>query len=334
MLGKFAAAVLMPLLSAALVGGLLKATHHDKIPPLALPVAAQARPDSGRSPSAVPPGPCLGAIPRPFTGIAVQHQPAVELAKYGETFPAAPLHIVEFYNAFGSPFVHSEASQAVEAGMIPFIQLNPRRFSEQQIANGVWDRRIKAYAKAVKAFGCTVILSFGHEMNGWWYPWGREPAPNPSTSPAAFKAAWIHIHDIFAAQGVTNVIWSWDPSHQHGEVGLGKIGTPASEWYPGDKYVDWIGIDGYVGAGQNFRGVFGYQLRVIRRLTSKPIYLAETGVGDGPHERRQVANLFAGVRQWHLIGLIWFDLNRKNSWSLEGKPAKDAAFRRGIARFP
>jgi hypothetical protein len=47
-----------------------------------------------------------------------------------------------------------------------------------------------------------------------------------------------------------------------------------------------------------------------------------------------MANLFAGVRQWHLIGLIWFDINRKNSWSLEGKPVKDAAFRRGVARFP
>ena len=57
-------------------------------------------------------------------------------------------------------------------------------------------------------------------------------------------------------------------------------------------------------------------------------------MGDGSHAARQVANLFAGIRQWHLIGLVWFDLNRKNSWTVEGKPAKDAAFRKAIARFP
>jgi hypothetical protein len=130
------------------------------------------------------------------------------------------------------------------------------------------------------------------------------------------------------------VIWSWDPTHQYSQYKPGETAYPAGEWYPGNKYVDWIGIDGYVGGGQTFRDVFGYQLRDIRRLTSKPIYLAETGVGDGAQESRQVTNLFAGVRQWHLIGLIWFDLNRKNSWSLEGKPVKDAAFRRGVARFP
>ena len=35
-----------------------------------------------------------------------------------------------------------------------------------------------------------------------------------------------------------------------------EIAYPASMWYPGNKYVDWIGIDGYVGTGQNFNQVF------------------------------------------------------------------------------
>jgi hypothetical protein len=69
-------------------------------------------------------------------------------------------------------------------------------------------------------------------------------------------------------------------------------------------------------------------------VTGKPIYLAETGVGDGSHAARQVASLFAGLWRWHLSGLVWFDLNRKNSWSLDGKPVKDAAYRRAVAKFP
>ena len=214
-------------------------------------------------------------------------------------------------------------------GALPLIQLNPRHVGLAQVASGTYDGAIRSYAHQVRAFGCDVILSFGHEMNGWWYPWGL-----PYTAPGTFKAAFRHVHDVFAAEGVRNVIWSWDPTQQHSQFRPGEVAYPAASWYPGNRYVDWIGIDGYIGHGQNFNDVFGYQLHDIRRVTSKPIYLAETGVGDGSHEARQMATLFAGLRRWRLIGLVWFDLNRKNSWSLQGKPAKDAAFRRGIAGFP
>lgn len=272
--------------------------------------------------------PCRGKIPEPFAGIATSGDFGANVASFRRA-TGARLRIVEFYNPFPGPFQSAEAQQAVALHALPLIQLNPRRISMAQVASGVYDSDIRSYAAQVRAFRCYVVLSFGHEMNGWWYPWGL-----PDTTPKVFKAAWRHIHDVFAAEHVTNVIWSWDPTHQHSQLRPGRAASPAGEWYPGNRYVDWIGIDGYVGSGQNFKEVFGYQLRDIRRLTQKPIYLAETGVGDGVHEVRQMANLFAGLRQWHLIGLVWFDLNRKNSWSLDGKPTKDAAFHKGIARFP
>ena len=272
--------------------------------------------------------PCKGKIPEPFTGIATNGDFGAHAASF-RSYTGAHLRLVEFYNPFPGPFQSAEAQQIVDLHALPLIQLNPRRISMAQVASGGYDSDIRSYAEQVKAFRCHVVLSFGHEMNGWWYPWGL-----PDTSPATFKAAWRHFHDVFAAAGVRNVIWSWDPTHQYSEFRPGEVATPASEWYPGNKYVDWIGFDGYIGGGQNFKQVFSYQLRGIRRLTRKPIYLAETGVGDGSHAAVQVTNLFAGIRRWHLIGLVWFDLNRKNSWTVEGKPAKDAAFRRAIAKFP
>jgi mannan endo-1,4-beta-mannosidase len=272
--------------------------------------------------------PCQGKIPEPFTGIATNWDFRAHVASF-RSYTGAHLRLVEFYNPFPGPFQGAEAQQIVAMHALPLIQLNPRRISMAQVASGGYDSDIRSYAEQVKAFRCHVVLSFGHEMNGWWYPWGR-----PDTPPRVFKAAWRHFHDVFAAIGVRNVIWSWDPTHQYSQYRPGEVATPASEWYPGNKYVNWIGFDGYIGGGQTFKGIFSYQLRGIRRLTRKPIYLAETGVGDGSHAARQVANLFAGIRRWHLIGLVWFDLNRKNSWTVEGKPAKDAAFRRAIARFP
>ena len=171
-------------------------------------------------------------------------------------------------------------------------------------------------------------ISFRHATNWRSYRWGL-----PDNTPKAFIAAWRHLHAVFAQEHVHNVIWSWDPTHQYSKSKSGKRAHPAGMWFPGNKYVDWIGIDGYLGAGQTFNDVFGYQLKDLRRLTSKPIYLAETGVGDGPAAATQVANLFAGIVHWHLAGLVWFDLNRKNSWSVEGQPAKDRAFRRALERI-
>jgi hypothetical protein len=295
-------------------------------PPPSTSPSAPARPVSKPFPTVN--RPCAGKVPEPFAGIATSGDVAANLASFRRA-TGAHLRVVEVYSRFPGTFASAEAQQIVDFGGLPLIQLNPRRISMAQLAAGAYDSDIRSYADQVRAFRCHVVLSFGHEMNGWWYPWGL-----PDTTPRVFKAAWRRIHGIFAAERVQNVIWSWDPTHQYSQYKPGSTAYPAGEWYPGNKYVDWIGIDGYLGAGLSFRDVFGYQLRDIRRLTGKPIYLAETGVGDGPHTSRQVADLFAGVRQWHLTGLIWFDLNRKNTWSLEGKPVKDAAFRRGVARFP
>jgi mannan endo-1,4-beta-mannosidase len=271
--------------------------------------------------------PCQGKVPEPFTGIATSGDVAANVASFHHS-TGAHLHIIEFYDPFPGPFQRAEADEATALHALPLMQLNPRRISMAELAAGDYDGDIKAYAEQVREFGCKVAISFGHEMNGWWYPWGL-----PDTTPKVFKAAWRHLHDVFSEEHVHNVIWSWDPTHQYSKSKSGKRAYPAAMWFPGNKYVNWIGFDGYLGAGQTFNDVFGYQLKNLRRLTRKPIYLAETGVGDGPAAPKQVANLFAGIVHWHLAGLVWFDLNRKNSWSVEGEPAKDRAFRRALRRI-
>ncbi|MDR2984973.1 MAG: hypothetical protein LBV34_09040, partial [Nocardiopsaceae bacterium] len=197
------------------------------------------------------------------------------------------------------------------------------------LASGKWDSAIRRYARQVKAFPCHVVISLGHEMNGWWYRWGL-----PDTGPQTFKRAWRHFFNVFASMHVTNVIRSWDPSHEHVRFTSAKRAWPAAMWYPGNKYVDWIGIDGYFSPGQNWRSVLRFQLRNIRRVTGKPVYLAETGVATSRIQSRQMADLFHGIWVHHLIGLVWYDQNHRDSWSLVGRPGKQAAFRRGVARFP
>jgi hypothetical protein len=312
----FPATAVIPLAAAIVVGGVLLGTGH------AIFGSHRHRAGDGAHAVAARPFRCdRRTIATPFAGVAINPNISARVLSF-EHATRAQVQVVEVFTAFGRPFAAGEAGQITALGALPLIQLNPRNISLAVIASGRYDARIRRYADAVRAFRCRVILSFGHEMNGWWYTWGR-----PDTTPAEFIAAWRHIHAVFSAQHVTNVTWSWDPSQQHRY----KRASFASQWYPGDAYVDLVGIDGYLGRGQTFADVFAAQLRNIRGVTAKPVFLAETGVAAGPDQASQIAGLFAGLKSYHLAGLIWFDLNRKQPWRLEGRQVALAAYHRALA---
>ncbi|WP_217631238.1 glycosyl hydrolase [Modestobacter sp. DSM 44400] len=75
-----------------------------------------------------------------------------------------------------------------------------------------------------------------HEMNGNWYPWGSGANGN---QPGEFVLAWRHVHDRFTALGVTNVAWTWAPNAVY------TGGAPLAPLYPGDAYVDAVGLSNY-----------------------------------------------------------------------------------------
>ena len=310
-----------------LVGGVLVATHHTSVPPLTTSAASSGSSQAAPGPASASRAVRAGRATRAFRRDRDQsghHAPREGIpARHRRAHPACRV-----LQPFTSPFQRWDAQQATALGALPLIQLNPRHVSLKRIAAGRYDERIRRYADAVRAFRCRVVLSFGHEMNGWRYTWGL-----PWTKPGTFIAAWRHIHDIFASEHASNVIWSWDPSHLYQHYAH-KSASLASEWYPGDAYVDWIGLDGYLRTGTTFGDIFGLQLRNIRSVTSKPVYIAETGVARSPSQAAQIAGLFAAVRKYRLAGLVWFDLDGKEPWRLQGRPAGLAAYRRAVAAFP
>jgi mannan endo-1,4-beta-mannosidase len=342
MWAKIFAAFAAPVLAGVLVAVVLTATHHTAVPTLALPTVPPAAKltTSDNSAKPIPPGACLGQVPERFAGLAVERQIAANAVTFQKVTGRAP-QIVEFYNPLLKPFAEHEAMDVINAGEIPLIQLNPYKVTARQIADGDIDRHLRAFAEAVKAFGCVVVLSLGHEMNGWWYPWGR-----PRTTPEDFIAAWRHVHDVFASQGAQNVIWSWDPSHQYSSPKPDEVASPASEWYPGSKYVDWVGLDGYLGYDKNghaqtFREIFSFQLNDIRHVAPhKLIYIAETGVAPGPSAQTQIRALFHGVIAYHLAGLVWFDalgkpgsLGKIKQYRLQVKPAEAGVYKKQLSEF-
>lgn len=209
--------------------------------------------------------------------------------------------LVEYYQRFGKPFSSSVATQMAKVTSRPFIQINPHGVSIADIANGQWDRYITKYADDVKAFELPVILCFGHEVNGTWSSWSHAP-------PATFIAAWQHIHDIFVREGALNVLWAWDISHGQ---------RPPQQWWPGAKYVDLVGIDGYLRTGDTFGKIFRKTIKVVHGFAPGiPIVLTETAVQPGPDAVAMVNELFTKAKAYDLRGLVWFNENKKEDWQL------------------
>ena len=90
----------------------------------------------------------------------------------------------------------------------PRVDMSTGSTSLTDIANGVYDAQITAWAKGAAAWGKPFVLRLDAEMNGAWYSYGAQARSNPQS----FVAMWRHVHDLFVAAGATNVSWHWDPN--------------------------------------------------------------------------------------------------------------------------
>jgi len=112
---------------------------------------------------------------------------------------------------------------------------------------------------------------------------------------------------------------------------------PIASWWPGSRYVSWVGIDGYYyRPSSTFATVFGETIAQVRAFTGKPLLLSETGVGPVAGQSVKIKGLFAGMRQYQTLGLVWFDIAQHQGiyhqdWRIEDSRAAARAFRLGAS---
>ena len=126
-----------------------------------------------------------------------------------------------------------------------------------------------------------------------------------------------------------NVTWLWTVNIMH----MGSNISAPAPWWPGDKYVTWVGLDGYYyKPSWKFPPLFGPTITVIRELTRDPILIAETAVSPTANQPAKIADLFAGIRLYGLLGFAWFNSVHDKDWRLNN-PAAITAFRDGARTF-
>ena len=81
----------------------------------------------------------------------------------------------------------------------------------------------------IKELGFPVVFRPWHEMNGGWFWWG-----SANISPEEYIKLYRITVDYMREKGLRNVLYAWSPD------------TRATfEYYPGDEYVDILGLDIY-----------------------------------------------------------------------------------------
>jgi Glycosyl hydrolase family 26 len=238
--------------------------------------------------------------------------------------------ITSYYSTFEQPFALQFAQEAASNGTKVLVQWQPRGTTSAAIAAGSDDAYIRQFAQGVRSDPWQVIISYGQEMNGNWYSWGA--GGSDGSSGATFIAAWRHIWALFQQEGVRNVTWLWDPNVIY------NGSAPLSAWYPGDGYVDWVGLDGYFAfPTDTFESLFGPSVKALRAVTAKPLLIAESGV-TGAAGAGQLASLFAGASMAGALGVVYFDQAQSGDpehqdWRLEDNQANLNAFTAAVQTY-
>ncbi len=199
-------------------------------------------------------------------------------------------------------FPLQEVERIHNAGRIAFIRLMPRSnfdvgcpdsvYTMQKIIDGYFDAELKKWASDASKLGFPILCEFGTEVNGDWFSWNAKyngandctGYGNPDLPDGAerFRDAYRHIINICRENNATNITWFFHVDAQ---------GEPQKEWnaikyyYPGDEYIDWLGVsiygpqektDDYIPFSELLEQIYP----VLTNLSERPIAILEFGVTE------------------------------------------------------
>ena len=248
-------------------------------------------------------------------------------------------------------------------GIVPLIGLMPwstlRQSSPEpiytlsKILSGAFDEKLRACAREVKSLGFPIMMEFGPEANGSWFPWSgawngrdgdRYGAKNHPDGPERFRDSYRRIVGIFREEGADNVTWVFH---------VASTSAPDTSWnavrfyYPGDEWVDWIGVSlyGRLRSGDPVKPFDGMMRKIYPELAAlsptKPIALLELGVSDDPQgidKARWIEGAMQSICAGHyprVKAVSWWNKTyrpdgTRSTLEIDSCPQSLAAYREGI----
>lgn len=194
------------------------------------------------------------------------------------------------------------------------------KYSYDAILEGNWDEYISDFAKSAKNYPGEIILIPFEEANSNWYPWSGTINGN---SPSQHIAAYRYVRSKF--NSVPNVKFGWDMNNESvPDTPDNKI----SLYYPGDAYVDYIGVNGFNfdDPWQDYSQIF---TSVVNELSvfKKPVIIFSMASAPGPKKADWINNAISNIKNdIRIFGFIWFNENKEKDWTIWSDQNSLAAF--------
>ena len=262
------------------------------------------------------------------------------LSRHLDLWGSTPAYLLWFIQ-IDDPFPATVVSENAFHGIRTIISMNLKSLVVStarndtllnEISDGVWDSTLALFAKRAAAYHDTVYLRFGYEMNGNWFPWGSQPT--------SFVNAWQHTHDLFVRLGATKIRWVFSPGILWDNRSFEADIEP---YYPGDKYVDIVSLDGYnfgdqydqYHCWQGFGSIFSESLDKMQGFR-KPMWITETACPvDGVRRPEWVQEMIDYLARNPCVQtIIWFSAHKPDepNFRLEDEPVSWAILREWLAR--
>lgn len=275
-------------------------------------------------------------------------------------------NMVGYFGGWDEDFRANAVTRAWERDMMPMLTWESRpiaskndvvdepAYSLPRILAGDFDAYLTRYARDIASTGLPLAIRLDHEMNGTWYPWAEQTSsgqPINGNNVGDYVKMWQHVHDIFEANGANQyVVWVWAPNIVNNLPAAFQSQEFLANLYPGDGYVDWVGVSGYQRPpfkpdnDATFSYTYDRTLDQLRGITDKKILLAEVAASEvGGTKPAWVQSFFRGFDPGandDIIGFAWFNLAvttyvdgqlATNDWRVDSRANSLEAFRTGIA---
>ncbi len=322
---------------------------------LAPRLAPPSNVDGARVVLSLPPSPPPGTTPREFPkpgsdffGAFTKAGPAnfADLDRFVAAAGRSPQVMLFAQGWLGQRFDRRPFDAIVNRSMLPIMgwepwdyQQEPKkealravqpRYQLSRITAGDFDPYLRDWASGIARLGYPIGIRFAHEMNGNWYPWAEQVNGNNNGD---YVRAWRHVHDIFRAAGANNVIWIWSPNVTFPGA------DPISPLYPGDEYVDWVGLSGYYGTAgmqdyQSFADIYQQTFTELHTFTAKPIVITEVAATDTAGRKAEwIRDFLATLPRFpFVIGFIWYEGIKETDWRVTSSAEVSRAFAQGVAQ--
>lgn len=253
--------------------------------------------------------------------------------------------VIQFYLQWPASLEHFESIRSTldsiaDQGSVPSISWEPMfvvkgvetMIPYEKILKGEYDPYLAHIANEIKTWNKPLIIRFAHEMNLKRYHWGTTKEQFNQDSPNQYIQMFRYVVNYFKNQNVNQVFWTFCPNV---DSDPDQPWNTPRHYYPGDDYVDILGMDGYNWnisekladhkkqswnkPYASFEQIFHKLYQELKSLAPhKPVMVFETASVDRDKKQKcmWIKEAIQTAKTWGLTGIIWFQVNKEEDWRM------------------